>query len=190
MSTKMLPGLMRERETKYKLISKQIKNQSKLIHMHVQYGLKKGFLELWKQLGISRERFHDMFTFSLKQKVARSMEKFYLWSIDPRRYWECFSSNTINIKHELKEISILDNSKATQSTNIPIKDNSNFFAEQICAYFNESISKGKFPNCWKLTNITSGFKKGARTSKNNYKPVNIFPIFSNIFEKLLPKQYF
>ena len=46
MSTKTLPGLIRERETKYKLILKQIKNQSKLIHMHVQYELKKDFFEL------------------------------------------------------------------------------------------------------------------------------------------------
>ena len=35
-----------------------------------------------------------------------------------------------------------------QANDIPVevtKDNSNFFTEQICACFNESISKGKFP---------------------------------------------
>ena len=104
---------------------------------------------------------------------------------------ERISSNTITIKDELKEISILGNSKVIQSTEIPIKvikRNSNFFAEQICAYFNEFVSKGKFPNCLKLTNITSGFKKGAHTSKNNYRPVNTLPIFSKIFQKLLQKQ--
>ena len=37
-------------------------------------------------VGISRERFLDMFTFSLKHKLARPMEKFYLSSIDPRWY--------------------------------------------------------------------------------------------------------
>ena len=40
----------------------------------------------------------------------------------------------------------------------------------------------------KLVNITSGFKKGARTSKNNYRPVSLLPIFSKVFEKLLQKQ--
>ena len=29
------------------------------------------------------------------------------------------------------------------------------------------------------------FKKGARTSKNNYRPVSILPVFSKIFERLL-----
>ena len=40
-----------------------------------------------------------------------------------------------------------------------------FFAEQICAYFNGSMSKGKFPNCLKLANITPVFKKVAHTLK-------------------------
>ena len=37
-------------------------------------------------------------------------------------------------------------------------------AEQICAYFNESVSKGKLLNWLKLANITPGLKKIARTS--------------------------
>ena len=40
----------------------------------------------------------------------------------------------------------------------------------------------------KLANITPVFKKGARTSKNNNRPVSILPIFSKIFEKFLQKQ--
>ena len=104
---------------------------------------------------------------------------------------ECFSFNMITIKDAFKEISILDSSKAIKAPEIPvkvIKDNGNFFAEQICPYFNESISKGKFPNCLELANITPGFIKGARTSENNYRPVRILPIFSKIFEKPLQKQ--
>ena len=37
-------------------------------------------------------------------------------------------------------------------------------------------------------NITQVFKKGARTSKNNYRPVSILPVFSKIFERLLSRQ--
>ena len=54
----------------------------------------------------------------------------------------------ITIKDALKEISMLDSSKAIQAPDKPVKainGNSNFFAEQTCAYFNESISKGNFP---------------------------------------------
>ena len=73
-----------------------------------------------------------------------------------------------------------DVSKAIQESDIPvkiIKANENFFAEAICFYFNKSLENGKFPNCIKLPNITPVFKKGARTLKNNYRPVSILPVF-------------
>ena len=51
------------------------------------------------------------------------------------------------------------------------------------------VSIEKFANYLKLANIISvTFKKGARTSKNNYRPVSILPAFSKIFEKFLQKQ--
>ena len=86
---------------------------------------------------------------------------------------------------------MLDSSKAIQESDIPVrlvKRNSEFFAEIICKYFNESIEKSKFSNCLKLENVTPVFKKGARTSKNNYRPVSILPILSKLFERLISKQ--
>ena len=86
---------------------------------------------------------------------------------------------------------VLDVSKAIQESDIPVKiitANENFFAEAICFYFNKSLENGKFPNCLKLANTTSVFKPGARTSKNNYRPISILPVFSKIFERLLSRQ--
>ena len=86
---------------------------------------------------------------------------------------------------------MLDSSKAIQESDIPvklIKENSDLFAEIICKYFNESLEKSKFPGCLKLTNITLLFTKGARVSKNNYRPVCILPILSKLFERLISKQ--
>ena len=83
---------------------------------------------------------------------------------------------------------MLDVSEAIQESDIPvkiIKANENFFAEAVCFYFNKVLENAKFPNCLKLANITPVFKKGARTSKNNYRPVSILPVFSKIFERLL-----
>ena len=45
----------------------------------------------------------------------------------------------------------------------------------------------KFSTCLKLANITPVFKKGACTSKNNYRPVSVLPVFSKIFERLLSR---
>ena len=102
-----------------------------------------------------------------------------------------FSFSFVSKEDVLTEIKMLDVSKTIQESDIPvkiIKANENFFAEAICFYFNKSLENGKFPNCLKLANITSVFKKGARTSKNNYRPVSILAVFSKIFERLLSRQ--
>ena len=103
-----------------------------------------------------------------------------------------FSFNFVSKEDVLAEIKMLDVLKAIQESEIPvkiIKANENFFAESICFYFNKSLENSKFPNCLKLANITPVFKKGARTSKNSYRPVSIIPVFSKIFERLLSSQF-
>ena len=86
---------------------------------------------------------------------------------------------------------MLDSAKAIQESDIPvelIKENSDLFAEVMRKYFIESLEKSKFPDCLKSANVTTVFKKGARTSKNNYRPVSILPILSKLFERLISKQ--
>ena len=103
-----------------------------------------------------------------------------------------FSFNFVSKEDVLREIKMLDVSKAIQESDIPvkiIKANENFFAEAICFYFNKSLENGKFPNCLKIANITPVFKKDPRTSKNNYRPVSILPVFSKIFERLLSGKF-
>ena len=102
-----------------------------------------------------------------------------------------FFFNFVSKEDILTEIKVLDVLKVIQESDIPvkiIKANENFFAEAIYFYFNKSLENGKFPNCLKLVNITPVFKKGAPTSKNNYRPVSILPVFSKIFEMLLSRQ--
>ena len=84
-----------------------------------------------------------------------------------------------------------DSSKAIQENDIPvkiIKENSDLFVELICKFFNESLEKSNFPDCLKLANVTPAFQTGARTSKNNYRPVSILPNLSKLFERWISKQ--
>ena len=86
---------------------------------------------------------------------------------------------------------MLDSLKAIQESDISakiIKVNIDLFAKKISKSFNESLEKSKLPDCLKLANVTPVFKKGARTSKTNYRPINILPILSQIFERLISKQ--
>ena len=91
----------------------------------------------------------------------------------------------------LTKLKVLNVSKVIQENDIPgkiIKANEDFFGKQFCFYFNKSLENGKFHNCLKLANITPVFKPGAHTSKSNYRPISILPVFSKIFEKLLSKK--
>ena len=54
--------------------------------------------------------------------------------------------------------------------------------------FNRSLEVGKFPSGMKLANVAPAHKKGSRYDKDNYRPVNILPNLSKVFEICLHKQ--
>ena len=75
-----------------------------------------------------------------------------------------------------------------QDTDIPVKilkENADYFAEHICLQFNETICSSKFPTSFKFANVPPVFKQRSRHKKDNYRPINILPIISKTFEKLL-----
>ena len=101
-----------------------------------------------------------------------------------------FSFSKINREETLKEILKLETSKACQDTDILkkiIKENVDIFADTLLASFNESVEKPNFPSSLKKANITPTFKKGDRTSKDNYRPVSILP---KIFEQCIFRQLY
>ena len=101
-----------------------------------------------------------------------------------------FRFNEVCVEEVYKEIRKLSARKSAQSTDVPIrvlKENADIFADYICGFFNESIKKSTFPSILENANITPDFKKGYRSSKENYRPESILPVISKIFEKLLCK---
>ena len=81
--------------------------------------------------------------------------------------------------------------KAVEDTDIPfkvLKENAEFFAEQICRQFKEAICSSKFPATFKFANVISVLKQGTRNLKDNYRQISILPIISKIFEKLICRQ--
>ena len=88
----------------------------------------------------------------------------------------------------LKETLNLDASKVHQDLDIPsriIKENADIFADFLYSSFNNSIYQSEFPSILKLANIISDSKKGYRNSKENQRPVSIFPKFSKFFERCM-----
>ena len=90
-----------------------------------------------------------------------------------------------------KIINNLDTSKATQQGDIPtkiIKDNKDLFSYFISASFNNAVNKGVFPNELEPADIKPNYKKESRNEKENYRPINILPNLSKIFERCMYDQ--
>ena len=102
-----------------------------------------------------------------------------------------FSFSQVERHEIMKEINNLNTNKATQSTDIPtklIKENSDIFGDFIFGNYNNCVSSSIFPNFLKNAIITPVHKKGAKSSKDNYRPVSILSNISKIYERLLFKQ--
>ena len=82
----------------------------------------------------------------------------------------------------------LNSSKACQDSNIPtkvIKSNSDILKDVLYSEFNKSLETSVFPLSMKLANITPVHKTGNRSEKDNYRPVNILPNLSKVFERCI-----
>ena len=93
----------------------------------------------------------------------------------------------------LKEILCLDSAKASQDTDITtkiIKDNADIFLDFLLPGFNNSITTSIFSSSLKPAITILVFKKADKDLKENYRPVNILPNVSEIYERLLFKQIF
>ena len=93
----------------------------------------------------------------------------------------------------LAEIHNLDNKKACQESDIPvkiIKDNADIFSEFIFHNFNNSIFDATFPSELKNVNVIPVFKKKDRINVENYRPVSILPNLSKIYERCLYDQMY
>ena len=63
-----------------------------------------------------------------------------------------------------------------------LKELSNELASPLAYLFNLSIEKGEIPEEWKCAEVTAIFKKGAKSSANNYRPVSLTCIVCKVLE--------
>ena len=93
-----------------------------------------------------------------------------------------------NIEHIISDLNV---SKATTKNGIPtklIKENVDIFSPILCYYFNTGIETNIFPFTLKLAEIKPTFKKEDGCKKENYRPVSLLPVVSQIFEKIIYTQ--
>ena len=80
------------------------------------------------------------------------------------------------------------NKKSTDLMNIPVfiyKNLASLIAPTVSMLFNNSLSQGIFPECFKTAKIIPIFKSGDSNSIVNYRPISMLPFLSKMFEKLM-----
>jgi exonuclease III len=66
-----------------------------------------------------------------------------------------------------------------------LKDIFPLISEVAAHLFNESLSTGIFPNCFKTAKVVPIFKKGSKNNIENYRPIAQLPSLSKILEKIV-----
>ena len=104
-----------------------------------------------------------------------------------------FSFQPLSIDKVKDIIKTLNAKKACPDGDIPvklIKMNEDIFSRLIFQNFNQSLINGDFPHCLKQAEVIAVFKKEEKLDKSNYRPVNILPVISKIYERLMYEQIY
>ena len=104
---------------------------------------------------------------------------------------ERFTFNEIDQVGMEKEILHLNSKKSAGPDDIPpkiVKNSSTVLKATLTELFNTSVNEYYFPSELKYANVSTLFKKGDSTNKENYRPISILPSISKIFERLIFQQ--
>ena len=92
-----------------------------------------------------------------------------------------------------KEINKLDEKKAYQEHDIPVKlfkSNKDLFSHFIYYNFNNSLFSSNFPSNLKAADIPPAYKKKDKSDIENYRPISILPTLSKIYERCMYDQMY
>ena len=98
-----------------------------------------------------------------------------------------FSFEFVNKAKISNKINKLDNKKACQEHNIPvkwIKSNKHLFSHFIYHNFNNSLFSSNFPSNLKAADILPTQKK-EKSDIKNYCPISVLPALSKIYERCM-----
>ena len=70
-------------------------------------------------------------------------------------------------------------------SNRVLKETSFIIAPFLVKLFNICLSKGVFPECFKLAKVTPLFKGGDKHNLNSYRPISLLPCIGKVLEKLI-----
>ena len=113
-----------------------------------------------------------------KKVTTANSNKFIFNTIDP-----------ISVESDLKKISI---NKATGLDGIHpriLRDAAPIIGNSLCYIFNMSLNTGVVPDEWKCAKITALHKSGSLTNPDNYRPISVLSVVSELLEKYIHNQF-
>ena len=90
-------------------------------------------------------------------------------------------------------IKTLNTRKAYPDGDVPVKliiMNKDIFSISIFQNFIQSLTNREFPPCLKQAEVIPVFKNKEKLDKSNNRPVNLLPVISKIYERLMYDQMF
>jgi len=95
----------------------------------------------------------------------------------------CFATNDeiFRIIYKFKAISLLDLTIGPRL----VKAVADEIADPLCYLFNLSFLTGVVPNALKIAKVIPIYKKGEKSSIENYRPISLLSVFDKILEKLM-----
>ena len=104
-----------------------------------------------------------------------------------------FSFEKVSVENMKNELDRLNTSKSTTFKSIPpklLKSECDLVSTPLQIIFNNSIEQSSFSDELKLADVSSLFKREVKTFKGNYRPINVLPTVSKVFERLMDTQIF
>ena len=104
---------------------------------------------------------------------------------------EEFNFNSVSPEYIMKYIKCLQTNKSVGFDGIHakfVKLSGVHIANPLCDLFNRCVSSCHFPSDMKLAEISPIYKKNDNMCKDNYRSVNLLPVISKIFEKIVADQ--
>ncbi|MCG8048301.1 MAG: reverse transcriptase family protein [Candidatus Thiodiazotropha endolucinida] len=71
-----------------------------------------------------------------------------------------------------------------------LKEGADQLCEPLSQFFSRLIHSGRFPQAWKLANVTPVFKKGDKQLPNNYRPISLLSGLGKTMERLVHKHVY
>lgn len=104
---------------------------------------------------------------------------------------DCISDIYISPDDVRRILLSLDDNKATGPDRIPAKllrCCAPYISSSLSDVFNKSLSTGRVPAEWKVSNIIPIPKGGQKNEVSNYRPISLLPIVSKVFERCIYDQ--